>query len=242
ERRPRLATVLRVLYLVFNEGHTATSGPALQRVELSSEAIRLTRAMRDLLPDEGEVAGLLALMLLTDARRTARTDNEGNLIPLNEQDRSLWNRDLIAEGVTLVSSALSRRTPGPYQLQAAIAAVHDEAERAVDTDWPQILALYDVLRHIEPGPVVELNRTVALAMVHGPRAGLDLLRSLENDPHLTGNHRLQAVRAHLLEQAGDIGGARHAYYLAASNTLSIPEKRYLQLQAARLAERHTDGA
>jgi predicted RNA polymerase sigma factor len=234
ERGARLAAVLHVLYLIFNEGYTATSGAALQRVELAAEAIRLTRAVRELLPDDGEVAGLLALMLLTHARRAARTDADGNLVPLDEQDRSLWDHDQIAEGVALVSAALTRSRPGPYQLQAAIAAVHDEAERAADTDWPQILALYDVLLRVEPGPVVELNRAVAVAMVHGPREGLALLAPLADDPRLTAHHRLHAVRAHLLERAGDTTAAREAYHLAAGHTLSTPEKRYLQLRAARL--------
>ncbi|MGP3968159.1 RNA polymerase sigma factor [Streptomyces sp. 6N223] len=237
ERGARLAAVLRALYLIFNEGYTATSGAVLQRIELAAEAIRLTRAVRELLPDDGEVAGLLALMLLTHARRAARADADGNLVPLEEQDRTLWDRDQIAEGVALVSAALTTSRPGPYQLQAAIAAVHDEAERAADTDWPQILALYDVLRRVDPGPVVELNRAVAVAMVHGPHAGLTLLEDLAGDPRLTEHHRLHAVRAHLLERAGEREAAREAYRLAAGHTLSAPERRYLQLRAARLREK-----
>jgi RNA polymerase sigma factor (sigma-70 family) len=234
ERAERLAVVLHVLYLVFNEGYTASSGPALHRSDLTGEAIRLTREVRRLLPDDGEVAGLLALMLLTDARRPARTRPDGALIPLHEQDRSLWNWDAIEEGVALVTSALSRSTLGPYQLQAAIAAVHDEAPRAEDTDWPQVLGLYQLLERVAPNPMVTLNRAIALAMVHVPRAGLDRLAALDSDDRVSGHHRLHAVRAHLLELAGDRTAARAAYRLAARRTTSLPERRYLEARAASL--------
>ncbi|MGH8931354.1 MAG: RNA polymerase sigma factor, partial [Egibacteraceae bacterium] len=225
---------LQVLYLIFNEGYTATSGRHLHRVDLSAEAIRLTRAVLELVPDDGEVAGLLALMLLTDARRPARTGPAGELIPLPEQDRGRWDSAAIAEGVALVSDALTRTRLGPYQVQAAIAAVHDEAASAEDTDWPQILALYELLLSLSPGPAVSLNHAVAVAMVHGPRAGLDRLATLDADGGLAGHHRLDAVRAHLLEMAGDLGEARAAYQQAAAQTLSVPEQRYLQLRAAAL--------
>jgi RNA polymerase sigma factor (sigma-70 family) len=237
ERAERLRVVLQVLYLIFNEGYTATSGPDLQRVELTAEAIRLTRAVQRLLPDDGEVAGLLALMLLTDARRPARTRSDGTLVPLAEQDRDLWIRPSIAEGVALLTPALARTPVGPYQVQAAIAAVHAEAGRAQDTDWPQILALYELLERIAPNPMVTLNRAVAAAMVHGPQAGLGLLRPLEADARVAGHHRLAAVRAHLLELAGDHQAARASYQLAARRTTSLPERRYLQDRAARLAAR-----
>jgi RNA polymerase sigma factor (sigma-70 family) len=231
----RVRVVLRVLYLVFNEGYTATSGPSLQRTDLTAEAIRLTRAVRELLPDDGEVAGLLALMLLTDARRPARTRAGGELVPLAEQDRARWDRAAIAEGVELITETLARGRAGTYQVQAAIAALHDEAERAEDTDWRQILALYGVLERFTPNPVVTLNRAVALAMVRGPEAGLDLLASLEASGRLAGNHRLDAVRAHLLEMAGDHAAARVHYEAAAARTTSEPERRYLESRAARLA-------
>jgi RNA polymerase sigma factor (sigma-70 family) len=237
ERDERLRVVLHVLYLIFNEGYTATSGPDLQRLELTREAIRLVREVRRLLPDDGEVAGLLALMLLTDARRPARTRSDGTLVPLAEQDRDLWIRPSIAEGVALLTPALARTPVGPYQVQAAIAAVHAEAGRAQDTDWPQILALYELLERIAPNPMVTLNRAVAAAMVHGPQAGLGLLRPLEADARVAGHHRLAAVRAHLLELAGDHQAARASYQLAARRTTSLPERRYLQDRAARLAAR-----
>ncbi|MET0236918.1 MAG: DUF6596 domain-containing protein [Kibdelosporangium sp.] len=227
--------VLKVLYLVFNEGYTASSGSSLHRVELSSEAIRLTRQLHAQLPDNGEVTGLLALMLLTDARRPARTRPDGALVPLDLQDRSLWNVQAIAEGVSLISSTLSTAPLGPYQLQAAIAAVHDEAERAQDTDWPQILGLYDVLQQIAPGPMVTLNRIVAVAMVHGAETGLARLSEAESDPALTDHHRVHAVRAHLLDIAGDATAARTQYELAARRTLSEPEQRYLNSRAAQLS-------
>jgi RNA polymerase sigma factor (sigma-70 family) len=235
ERSDRLAVVLQVLYLIFNEGYTTTAGPRLQRAELTGEAIRLTRAVHRQLPDDGEVAGLLALMLLTDARRQARTRPDGALVPLAEQDRDRWDRASIEEGVALITDTLARAPLGPYQLQAAIAAVHAEAPSAKATDWPQILALYQVLERVAPNPMVTLNHAVALAMVRGPDAGLELLATLEGDDRLAGHHRLDAVRAHLLEMAGDHAAARSSYRLAARRTTSLPERRYLQARAARLA-------
>lgn len=234
ERPGRLRSVLHVLYLIFNEGHTATSGRDLQRGELTAEAIRLTRVLRELLPDDGEVAGLLALMLLIDARRAARTGADGRLIPLDEQDRRLWDRAAIGEGVQLITDALARERLGPYQLQAAIAAVHAEAGRAEDTDWPQIVALYGLLEELDPSPTVTLNRAVAVAMVEGPQAGLDLLESLSEEPGLPRHHRLHAVRAHLLEMLGDREAACSSYRIAAGLTTSLPEERYLQGRRARL--------
>lgn len=232
DRDRRLAVVLQVLYLIFNEGYMASSGGDLRRADLAGEAIRLTRAVRRLLPKEGAVAGLLALMLLTDARSAARTGPHGELIPLDEQDRARWDQESIAEGTALVEEALSEGPAGPYQLQAAVAALHDEAARADDTDWPQILGLYDLLVRLAPEPMAELGRAVAVAMVHGPGAGLAEVAKLED--RLAGHHRLDAVRAHLLEKAGDIEGARAAYQSAARRTLSVPETRYLQMRAARL--------
>jgi len=239
ERADRLRVVLHVLYLIFNEGYTATSGPDLQRVELTRETIRLTREVHRLLPEDGEVAGLLALMLLTDARRPARTRPDGALVPLTEQDRGLWNQESIREGVALVTDALARAPLGPYQLQAAIAAVHAEAARAEDTDWAQIVALYELLERLSPNPMVTLNHAVAVAMVQGPRAGLDLLATLDADDRMAEHHRLDAVRAHLLEMAGDHEAARSRYRTAARRTTSLPERRYLEARAARLAE-HVD--
>ena len=235
ERSARMASVLHVLYLIFNEGSTASSGSGLHRVELSSEAIRLTRQVHDLLPDDGEVAGLLALMLLTDARRPARTRPDGALVPLAEQDRSAWDAGAIAEGVALITETLASAPVGPYQLQAAIAAVHDEAVRFEETDWRQILGLYGLLDTVAPGPMVTLNRIVAVAMVHGPASALDELAAAERHAALAGHHRVDAVRAHLLEMAGDREAARAAYRVAARHTLSVPEQRYLESRAARLA-------
>jgi RNA polymerase sigma factor (sigma-70 family) len=235
ERPHRLRAVLQVLYLVFNEGYTASSGPDLHRGELTAEAIRLVRALHGLLPDGGEVTGLLALMLLTDAHRAARTGPGGELIPLAEQDRSRWNRAFIDEGIALITGALTRSPPGPYQLQAAIAAVHAEAPRAEDTDWRQILALYRLLSNIAPNPMVTLNEAAAVAMVDGPRAGLALLAPLDDDERTAGHHRLAAVRAHLLELADEPAAAREAYREAARRTTSLPERRYLEARAARLA-------
>jgi len=235
EQAERLGAVLHVLYLVFNEGYVTTAGPDLQRRDLAIEAIRLARIVHRLLPDHSEVAGLLALMLLTDARRGARTGPDGELIPLDRQDRSRWDRAAIAEGTALVEAALARGQVGVYQLQAAIAAVHDEAARADDTDWAQILALYGLLARMTDNPMVALNRAVAAAMVHGPAAGLALLEPLDADPRLAGHHRLHAVRAHLLEKAGDRDAAIAAYRAAAEQTSSRPERDYLTTQAARLA-------
>jgi RNA polymerase sigma factor (sigma-70 family) len=236
ERTERLRAVLHVLYLIFNEGYTSSAGPDLQRTDLSAEAIRLTRATHTLLPDDSEVAGLLALMLLTDARRTARSGPAGELIPLNEQDRSLWDQHAIQEGIALLTGALEKGAIGSYTLQAAIAAVHDEAPRAEATDWPQILALYDLLRRMSDNPMVLLNHAVAAAMVHGPAAGLDLLKALDTDDRLSRHHRLDAVRAHLFELAGDRAAALAHYRAAAKKTASLPERNYLLTQAARLAE------
>ena len=234
ERKDRLRVVLHVLYLLFNEGYTTSSGPTLHRADLTSEAIRLARLLRRLLPQEGEIAGLLALMLLTDARRAARTTADGALVPLADQDRALWDRAQVEEGVGILSDTLGRGAIGPYQVQAAIAAIHDEAPSADETDWPQILALYDVLEQVSPGPVVTLNRAVAVAMVDGPRAGLAVLGTLDADDRMTHTHRLEAVRGHLLELAGDPDAARESYRRAARMTASVPEQRYLAMRAARL--------
>jgi RNA polymerase sigma factor (sigma-70 family) len=233
ERTSRLTAVLHVLYLIFNEGYTSTTGPALQRRDLSAEAIRLTRALHGLLPDDPEVAGLLALMLLTDARRDARTGTTGELIPLTEQDRTRWDQKSIEEGVALITATLPCGPVGPYQVQAAINAVHDEAATAEDTDWPQLLALYGVLRGMTDNPMVALNHAVAFAMVHGPFAALDLLTTLAADKRIANHHRLHAVRAHLLEMAGETAAAAESYRLAASRTSSAPEERYLLLRATK---------
>lgn len=236
ERAQRLPAVLHVLYLIFNEGYTSSVGAQLQRLDLSREAIRLTRYTKTLIPDSAEVGGLLALMLLTDARRAARTGLSEELIPLDKQDRKLWDRAEISEGVALLTDALSKGTVGMYQLQAAIAAVHDEAERAVDTDWPQILALYELLKRAAPSPMVTLNHAIAAAMVHGPSRGLELLRALDKDNRLATHYRLDAVRGHLFEMIGDHKRAIQHYRVAATRTTSIPEQNYLMTQAARLEE------
>ncbi len=234
QRADRLRSVMHVLYLIFNEGYTASSGPGLQRTDLTRDAIRLTRTLRALVPDDGEAAGLLALMLLTDARRPARTGPGGSLVPLAEQDRSCWKRGQIDEAVGLLTGTLPRATLGPYQLQAAIAAVHAEAPHANDTDWPQIVALYRLLEEIDPNPMVTLNHAVAVAMAYGPQAGLALLEPLDADDRLSGHHRLHAVRAHLLELSGDRAAARDSYRTAARLTTSLPEQDYLRGRAARL--------
>ncbi|MEU8801840.1 DUF6596 domain-containing protein [Spirillospora sp. NPDC048819] len=240
ERDARMRAVLHVLYLIFNEGYTASSGPDLQRAELTGEAIRLTRAVHGLLPGDGEVAGLLALMLLTDARRPARTAPDGSLVPLAEQDRARWDRASIEEGTRLITGALARARLGPYQAQAAIAAVHAEAARARDTDWPQIVALYELLERLDPGPVVTLNHAVAAAMARGPREGLALLAPLAGDERMARHHRLHAVRAHLLEMDGDAAGALAEFRAAARLTTSVPEQRYLRGRADRLAAMRQD--
>lgn len=234
ERAERLGAVLHVLYLMFSEGYTSSIGPDLHRADLSNEAIRLARTLHGLLPDDAEVTGLLALMLLTDARRAARTGPHGELIPLDEQDRTLWDQRLIAEGIALVSAALARGGVGAYQLQAAIAAVHDEAARAEDTDWPQILALYGLLERMSENPMVTLNRAIAAAMVHGPAVGLELLDALDGDARMRGHYRLDAVRGHLFERAGHPDRAIAHYRAAAERTTSIPERDYLLTKAARL--------
>jgi len=234
ERHVSLGAVLHVLYLIFNEGYAASSGPTHQRVDLSNEAIRLARALHELLPDDAEVSGLLALMILTDARRPARSGPNGEIVPLDEQDRSRWNQDAIAEGVRLVTDAMKRGTVGSYLLQAAIAAVHDEAARAEDTDWPQIAALYGVLIRMSDNPMVALNHAVAVAMARGPAHGLTLLEALDGDPRIEDHYRLDAVRAHLLERSGEIAAALRHYEAAAEKTASIPERNYLLSKIARL--------
>jgi RNA polymerase sigma factor (sigma-70 family) len=234
ESAERLAAVLHVLYLIFNEGYSASSGADLRRSDLVSEALRLARLLHRLLPDDAEVAGLLALMLLTDARRDARTGPLGELVPLDEQDRTRWDRRAIEEGVQLISAALPRGPVGAYQLQAAIAAVHDEAESAEATDWPQISALYALLATLSNNPMVALNQAIAIAMVEGPAAGLERLQQLARDPRLSQHHRLDAVRGHLLERLGDAAGAISHYTRAAERTTSIPERNYLLMRATRL--------
>jgi len=236
ERTERLPAVLHVLYLIFSEGYASSVGSHLQRLDLAREAIRLTRNAKTLLPTNPEVGGLLALMLLTDARRAARTGPDGQLIPLDKQDRTLWDRAEISEGLELLTTALSKASVGLYQLQAAIAAVHDDAERVEDTDWPQILALYELLKRVAPSPMVTLNHAIAAAMVHGPGKGLELLRTLDSDPRISDHYRLDAVRAHLFEKVGDHEAAIKHYRIAATRTTSIPERSYLMAQAARLAD------
>jgi RNA polymerase sigma factor (sigma-70 family) len=234
QRNARLGAVLHVLYLIFNEGYATTSGTSHQRMDLSSEAIRLARAAHAVLPDDGEVSGLLALMLLTDARRAARSGPNGEIVPLDEQDRSLWNHEAIAEGVRLVTGAMTAGAVGTYLLQAAIAAVHDEAARADDTDWPQIVALYGVLMQLSDNPMVALNHAVAVAMAREPAEGLALLERLDRDPRIKDHYRLDAVRAHLLERSGKVMAALPYYEAAAEKTASIPERNYLLLKIARL--------
>ena len=237
ERRQRLGAVLHVLYLIFNEGYVASIGRQAQRLELSGEAIRLTRSLQHLLPNDGEVGGLLALMLLTNARRKARTGAHEELIPLDKQDRALWDQGEISEGLALITATLAKGSISAYQLQAAIAAVHSEAAKAEETDWPQILALYELLKHMSNNPMVMLNHAIATAMVRGPSEGLRLLTVLDEDGRLRGHHRLDAVRAYLLEMAGDCSGAIAHYRLAAERTTSLPERNYLLTQVARLSER-----
>ena len=234
ERPERTRVVLRALYLLFNEGYASTSGSELTRPDLSAEGIRLTRAMRGSVPEDPEVAGLLALMLLTDARRSARTGPEGEPIPMAEQDRSLWDRAAIAEGVALVAATLPHGSIGPYQLQAAIAACHDEAGTWSETDWPQIVALYVALRQIDASPVIALNHAVAVAMAEGPASGLALLEPLGSDPALVDDHRLWSARAHLLESLGEVDAARAEYLGAADRTLNLPQQRYLRRRANAL--------
>lgn len=236
DRAQRLSAVLHVLYLIFNEGYTSSAGTQLRRADLSDEAIRLTRIVYGRQPENTEAAGLLALMLLTDARRAARTGPNGELIPLSQQNRALWDREQIAEGIALLSSVLPKGSVGLYQLQAAIAAVHDEAARSEDTDWPQILALYELLKRMSDNPMIVLNHAIAVAMVHGPRKGLELLAALDADTRLAERHRLDAVRAHLLEMSGEHEVAITHYRNAASRATSLPERDYLLLQAARLTE------
>jgi RNA polymerase sigma factor (sigma-70 family) len=234
ERESRLTSVLHVLYLVFNEGYAATSGASLQRTELATEAIRLARLVHDLLPDDSEVTGLLALMLLTDARRDARVGADGSLVPMADQDRSLWNRDEITEGTALITGALPRGLVGAYQLQAAIAALHDEAEIPESTDWPQIVALYELLQQCSPSPVVDLNHAVAIAMRDGPAAGLQRLDELGDDQRIINDRRYHAARAHLHEQAGNTGLAIDSYLEAARHATNTTQRRYLTAQAHKL--------
>ena len=240
ERAQRLGAVLHALYLIFNEGYVASGGPHAPRLEVSREAIRLARALHHSLPHDGDVGGLLALMLLTNARRKARTGPDEELIPLAKQDRTLWDQEEIAEGVALITATLSKGSITSYQLQAAIAAVHAEAARAEDTDWPQILALYELLKHMSSNPMVMLNHAIATAMVRGPAEGLKLLALLDEDGRLNGHHRVDAVRAYLLELAGDSSAAIAHYRLAAERTTSLPEQNYLLTQVARLSENMKD--
>ncbi len=238
QRAGRLASVLHVLYLLFNEGYASSSGPDLARSDLSGEAIRLARALHASLPGDGEVTGLLALMLLTDARRPARTGPGGELIPLAEQQRGRWDRALITEGTSLITGALRQgqrdpAEPGEYLLQAAIAAVHDQAPSHAETGWPQILSLYGRLERMTGNPMVTLNRAVAAAMVEGPAAGLGLLDGVRD--RLGRHHRFHAVRGHLLEMAGDRAGAAAEFRTAAAGTANLREQHYLTAKAASLA-------
>jgi predicted RNA polymerase sigma factor len=237
DRDDRLRTVLHVLYLIFNEGYASTTGPSLQRVELAEEAIRLTRLLRTVMPDDSETSGLLALMVLTHARRDARIGPNGELVTMADQDRTRWNRDLIDEGVDLITTTLPRGPVGPYQLQAAIAAIHDEASTGDETDWPQIVQLYELLLRTGDNPVVALNHAVAVAMSSGPQAGLALLDNLCADDRVNDDHRYHAVRGHLLEMTGDPQGAASCYERAAERTTNFQQKRHLQGRAARLQER-----
>ena len=236
DRAERLDAVLHVLYLIFNEGYLSTAGPGLQRTELATEAIRLARMVHEQLPDDSESTGLLALMLLTDARRAARSSADGAPIPMAQQDRSRWNADYIREGIALVGQALPRGKTGPFQLQAAIAAIHDEAPTAANTDWPQIVALYEVLLGLADNPVVALNHAVAVAMVRGPSAGLGLVAALDQDARIAGDYRLHSVRAHLLEELGDRDGARASFLTAADRAMSRQQERYLRERAQLLSE------
>ena len=236
ERSRVLGAVLHVLYLIFNEGYASTSGSSLYRGDLAAEAIRLARMVHGLLPDESEATGLLALMLLIDARRLARTGSEGELIPMAEQDRTLWNAHLIAEGVALISDALPQGPVGPYQIQAAIAAIHDEAPTADETDWPQIVALYELLLQVADNPVVTLNHAVAVSLARGPQEGIELLDTLQTDKRIAQDHRFHAVRAHLLEMAGDRASARDAYLAAAQRATNLPQQRHLYARAARITD------
>ncbi|MEO8563419.1 MAG: DUF6596 domain-containing protein [bacterium] len=233
ERIQRLGAVMHVLYLMFSEGYTSSTGDRLHRVDLSDEAIGLTRMLRGLVPADAEVIGLLALMLLTDARRAARSTATGALVPLDEQDRTRWDRAMIAEGITLVENVLPRGSVGRYQLQAAIAAVHDEAPSTADTDWAQILVLYGLLDRMSDNPMVKLNGAIAAAMVHGPNAGLVIVEALENDRRIAGHYRLDAVRGHLFEMLGEHERARAHYVAAAEGTASLPERDYLIGRARR---------
>jgi RNA polymerase sigma factor (sigma-70 family) len=238
ERSARMVSVLHVLYLIFSEGYTSSAGETLNRVDLSDEAIRLTRLVHSMLPEDGEAAGLLSLMLLTDARRAARTGASGELIPLDEQDRSLWDKSLIDEGVALIRDTFSKGSVGSYQLQAAIAAVHDLADSTTTTDWEEILGLYGLLEQLSDNPMVTLNRAIAMAMVKGPGSGLEMLDALEKDARVCGHYRVDAVRGHLFEMAGDFDRAITHFRAAAERTASIPERNYLTTKAARLTAEH----
>jgi len=238
ERAERIGAVMHVLYLIFNEGYTSSSGTELQRVDLSNEAIRVTRSLHELAPDDAEVAGLLALMLLTDARRAARVGSAGELIPLDEQDRALWDRSLIAEGVHLIATAIRKGRVGVYQLQAAIAALHDQAESTGKTDWVQIESLYGLLHAMNPNPMVALSRAVATAMVQGPSVGLQRIDEIARDSKIKDHYRLDAARGHLYERAEEYQLAAEHYRRAAQGTASLPERNYLLGKAARVSAAH----